>query len=136
MKSAKKRQNSNENIRLQMGKQILMGSIIGTILFFLMILTFSFLIIKSDISDSLQNIISFLSAIASAFIGGYASAFRLKSKGLIRGIISAFVQAIIVAVILLSVLQDLGLRTILMIIAMMLGGAIGGITAVNKRKKR
>ena len=80
----------------------------------------------------MQNILVFFVSLLSTFTGTFLSLRKTREKGLMSGVITSLPEIVIVCFVLLTVADNVGVRTIIMSLLMMLGGALGGIAAVNK----
>lgn len=133
-KNRKRRTSSkeNQNPNISFVKRILRGGFISAAIFFTLIFLLSLLVVKTGVSDSMQNIFVFFFALLSSFLGAFISLRKTREKGLLSGILTALPAIILACLVLLVVLHTLGLKTLLMSAMMLLGGALGGIVAVNK----
>ncbi len=132
-KKRKRRVSSeNENPRTVLVKRILWGSIASLATFFIILLILAFIVMKAGISDSMQMMLTLAASLIATFIGAFLSLCKTHEKGLISGAIVSIPALIIMCIVLLAVFGELGVKTIVMALLMMLGGALGGIAAVNK----
>ncbi|MBR3589352.1 MAG: TIGR04086 family membrane protein [Clostridia bacterium] len=133
-KNKKRRVSSkeNDNPRVAFLKKIMWGGLFSLISFFVMMLILAFIVVKSGISESMQNILVFFVSLLSTFTGTFLSLRKTREKGLLSGVITSLPVIVIVCFVLLTVADNVGVRTIIMSLLMMLGGALGGIAAVNK----
>ncbi len=133
-KNKKRRVSSkeNDNPRVAFLKKIMWGGLFSLISFFVMMLILAFIVVKSGISESMQNILVFFVSLLSTFTGTFLSLRKTREKGLLSGVITSLPVIVIVCFVLLAVADNVGVRTIIMSLLMMLGGALGGIAAVNK----
>lgn len=132
-KKRKKRVSSeNENSRTAFVKRILWGSLFSVIAFFVILLVLALIVVKTGLSDSMQSVLTFFSALLSTFVGAFLSLRKTHEKGLVSGLLASLPAIVTVCFVLLAAVGDVGLKTIVMSLLMMLGGALGGIAAVNK----
>ena len=133
-KKRKRRMSSpeSENSRTSFVKRILWGSLFSVILFFILMLILSLIVVKAGLSDSMQNILVFFVSLLSVFAGAFLSLRKTYEKGLLSGVLVSLPVIVFICAVLLAVVKDIGLRTAIMALLMMLGGALGGIAAVNK----
>lgn len=133
-KKRKRRMSSpeSENSRTAFVKRILWGSLFSVILFFILMLILSLIVVKAGLSDSMQNILVFFVSLLSVFAGAFLSLRKTYEKGLLSGVLVSLPVIVFICAVLLAVVKDIGLRTAIMALLMMLGGALGGIAAVNK----
>ncbi len=128
----KKQSKNNENPRTQFLKRIFRASLFSAVLFFVFLFILALFVVKIGVSDSMQNILVFFIAVFSVFAGSFAALHKTHEKGLINGTLSAVPVIIFVCMVLLIFMHKLGLKTVIMSLLMLLGGALGGIAAVNK----
>lgn len=133
-KKRKRRMTSSdsESPRVVFIKRILWGSIFSLIFFFALMFVLSLVMVKAGLSDSMQNISVFFVSLLSVFLGAFLSLRKTYEKGLVSGILVSLPVIVFVCAVLLAVVKDIGIRTAVMSLLMMLGGALGGIAAVNK----
>lgn len=133
-KKRKKRMSSNENKnpRTAFIKRILWGSLYSITAFFVILLALAFVVMKAGISDSMQTVFAFAASLLGTFIGAFLSLRKTHEKGLVSGVFVSVPATIIMCIVLLAVFGELGIKTGIMALLMMLGGALGGIAAVNK----
>ena len=133
-KNKKKRVSSKENVnpRVTFLKKIMWGSIFSLIFFFVLMLILALIVVKAGISESVQSILVFFVSLLSTFTGAFLSLRKTREKGLLSGVLASLPVIIIVSFVILAVADNVGIRTVIMSLLMMLGGALGGIAAVNR----
>ncbi len=138
IKSTKRKKRSNTEKPTSSSayiKTILKGSLIAVISFFALTLIMAVAVVKIGMGESIQSIAMFFVSALSAFIGGFFSLLKTREKGLISGILVSLPAALLISIVLICALKDIGLKTLAMVLSMAIGGAMGGITAVNKKRK-
>ncbi len=133
IKRKKRKPIQNENSNSAYIKKLFTGSLISVISFFVLTFVMSLAVVKIGVGDSLQTIAMFLFSVLSTFIGAFFSLMKTREKGLVWGFLSSLPAIIFICIVLLIALKDIGVKTIVMSLLMMLGGTLGGIAAVNKR---
>lgn len=133
-KKRKRRMTSSESEspRTVFIKRIMWGSLFSAVFFFALMFALSLVMVKAGLSDSMQNISVFFTSLLSVFLGAFLSLRKTYEKGLVSGILVSLPVIVFVCAVLLAVVKDIGIRTAVMSLLMMLGGALGGIAAVNK----
>ena len=133
-KNKKKRVSSKENVnpRITFLKKIMWGSIFSLIFFFMLMFILALVVVKAGFFESMQNILVFFVALLSTFTGAFLSLRKTREKGLLTGVLSSLPVIIIVSFVILAVADNVGIRTAVMSLLMILGGALGGIAAVNR----
>ncbi len=122
----------NDNPRVSFMKKIMWGSLFSLISFFAMMLVLALVVVKAGISESMQKILVLFVSLLSTFIGSFLSLRKTREKGLLSGVLTSLPVIVIVCFVLLAVADNVGTRTIIMSLLMTLGGALGGIAAVNR----
>lgn len=136
-KNRKKRKASTEknDPRKTFIQRLIRGGIYSSLIFFALLFVLAMCIVKTNISDSMQNIFVFFFALLASFSGAFISLRKTQEKGLVSGLLVGFVVIVISCLVLLATVRNLGARTLVMSALMLLGGALGGIIAVNKQNK-
>ena len=116
-------------------KKAIKGGIASAIIYFTFLLLCAVAVMNLRVTDSMQNIAVFSLAPLSTFIASFFSLRKNNEKGLYSGAAIALCAAVITSVVLFAIIHSLGTKTILMALLMIIGGALGGITAVNSQKK-
>ena len=116
-------------------KKAIKGGILSALIYFIFLLLCAFAVMKLRVTDSMQNIGVFSLAPVSAFIASYFLLRKSNEKGLFSGASIAFFGAVITSLVIFAIIHTLGIKTIFMALLMIIGGALGGITAVNSRKR-
>lgn len=129
---------TTENQLSKSTKAVLLGTIMGTFFSIVILVFSSFLFVKSqNIPTSVVTPLTMFIIALGAFISGYVSARILRNNGLFWGIISGFVMFIIVFISGLMISGgEISTLSLVKLTLMLLMGAIGGITGVNKKVKR
>jgi len=117
------------NISIKMGKGILISFLVTLISLFI----FSLLLTYTNIPESIIPIFIIVLTFISILIGTIISMRKTKKNGLINGSIIGGVYVILLYLIssILNTGFTINIYTIIMIIAGMVSGVIGGIIAVN-----
>lgn len=133
----KKSREKSDNTIARCVKYLVIGCIAGLLLCgaLLTICALIFVLIKSIPTQAVLAVSIAISAL-SAMFAGFLSAKLCHNKGLIMGLSSGLILFILV---MISAFSTGGgvftVSTAMRFILMMLGGAFGGVLAVNKRKK-
>jgi putative membrane protein (TIGR04086 family) len=115
---------------------VLKGSALGTVVFFLLLLIFSRVILRFDIDSSLLAVFAFASAALAAFVSGFAAVRPARKKGVPVGALSVLPILIVIAAVSAIASGSLGQNMLIAAAIMLLGGAAGGVSAVNLRRKK
>ncbi|NLO45298.1 MAG: TIGR04086 family membrane protein [Clostridiales bacterium] len=115
---------------------ILKGSAVGSAAFFLLLLMFASVILRFDIDSSVLAVFAFASAAIAAFISGFAAVRPTRKKGILAGALSVLPILILITVISAITCGSPGQNMLIAAAVMIAGGAAGGISAVNMRRKK
>ena len=126
------REGENDNPRKSFLRRILKGSIFSALVFFAVLLISALVTMKTSLSDTMQNFLVFFSSLLGPFAGAFLALHKTREKGLLSGVLVSVPVIVLVCIVLLAVVGTLGIKTLIMALLMMLGGALGGIAAVNK----
>lgn len=110
----------------------LIGSAIGTVLFFALIALTSLICLKGDSDPASYKFFVLAAGAVSGFICGFASVKPVKKKGIIAGALSTLPMCFIaVCTAMLISHGGLGLIGWILCAVMLASGGVGGIIAVN-----
>ena len=119
-------------------KATLFGAAIGAVVCaaFLFLFAFLFVAVKS-IPQPMIQWLAILCAALGALAAGYAATRIYGSKGLMFGASAAMVLFVVLTLIAFIISRDkFTYITLIRLLAMTLSGAIGGILAANKKKRK
>lgn len=134
---AKKSRRREEEQGMSFGrmlKSMLLGSAAGTLLFFALLCALSGLVLKSGLSQSAYPYLGVLLAALSAFVAAIVSVRRIGKNGMVMGIGSALPELLLLVLTVLFTSTAVGMMTAILVLAMLVSSAAGGILAVNMRR--
>lgn len=114
---------------------VLIGTGIGAVISFLVLLIFAALMLLFNININMASPLSSIALAIGSGVGGYISAYKNKSKGFICGLINAGIMFLLVAVIGLILSRNITLMSLIHFAVTVLASLIGGILGVNKSDK-
>lgn len=124
--------NDTKNIIIK----ILIGSGVGTAVFFALTALSAFILLQNDSDTPIYKYIMLLVGAISGFLSGFVAVRPLRKNGLAFGSVSALpVYLIAVLVSVLIARSGIGLIGWILLAVMVVFASVGGIVAVNKRKK-
>jgi putative membrane protein (TIGR04086 family) len=124
--------NDTKNIIIK----ILIGSGVGTLVFFGLTALAAFILLKNDSDTTIYKYIMLLVGAISGFLSGFIAVRPLRKNGIAFGSVSALpVYLIAVLVSVLMARSGIGIIGWILLPVMVVFASIGGIVAVNKRKK-
>lgn len=117
--------------------KIIIGSAIGTALYFLIVAIAAAAVLKSGTGSSAYLPIGFAAGILSGFAGGFAAVRPIKEKGAVFGALSGLCQALLCSVVLFIVNRAAaGSGMLILSLIIIICSALGGIAAVNAKRKK
>ena len=118
-------------------KSSFISSLLSIIICFFLLCIFSVIITYTSISEKLIPVFAKASLYFSSFWGGFLSAFRKNSGGLVRGIICGLCLCLIMCIIAI-ILPDfsLSLMFLVKLLLVVVSSAIGGVISVNISYKK
>ncbi len=132
-KNSRSTDNGSSNI-----KKIIIGSVIGSVMFFVFISLFSLFALKSDMfSQSAYMPAGLVSGGISSFLGGFISVKPIKKNGVIYGALSGLIQSAICSLAAFLINNnESGIGIVILMAVIVALGAVGGIAAVNFKIKK
>lgn len=114
-------------------KSITKGIIISYIITIVLIIVFSFILVKTNISEQSINTVIIIISSVSILIGTSISTIKLKKHGIINGIIISSIYMLILYIFSSILNQNflINMNTILMLSIGIILGIFGGIIGVN-----
>ena len=129
----KRRENDSGIIPI---KRIGLCSVIGASLYFFELILFSFAELKMAFGNGFYLPVGLAAAVISSFAAGFAAVCKHKKNALASGALTGAIEAIISDIILAIVNEgNVGKGLILVVVASVIGGAIGGVVAANIKQK-
>ena len=137
MPNKSKNSRSKENNSTDYSK-IIIGSVIGAVLFFVLIALFSVAALRTDLfPQSVYIPFGLLSAAVSSIIGGIITVRPLKKNGALLGALTGLVQALISSAAVFFINErNSGTGIFILMAVFVVFGAIGGISAVNLKVRK
>lgn len=116
--------------------KIIISSAIGSILFFLLLISFAALILKTSASQSMYLVYGLAAGALSGFASGFIASKLIKEKGLFYGAICGFIQSLICALIVFVLNKGTaGNGIFILILVITLLSSLGGVAGMNLKKK-
>lgn len=119
---------------------ILKGSVKGiafsVIIFFVLIAIFALFISKTDVSDTIIEVLTLFALGVASFFCAFLNQKKTKQRGIIIGAISA--AEIFLLIFIIGLFGNNGVFTALMLkklLTVLLAGVLGGILSANSKKK-
>lgn len=132
-KSSRPKENNSSKIN-----RVIIGSVIGAVLFFMFIALFSVLVLKTDaFSSSFYMPAGLMSGAVSSFLCGFITVRPIKKNGAALGALSGLVQALICSAAIFFInSNNSGVGIFILMAVIVAFGAVGGISAVNLKIRK
>ncbi|MBO4816006.1 MAG: TIGR04086 family membrane protein [Clostridia bacterium] len=116
-------------------KRILIGSGVGFAITMIGLIIFSCLLTYTSISENTIPTVTIIITAVSILIGSTISMSNVRKNGIINGASIGFIYILLIYLLSSIIESDfsLNIHSIVMIIASILAGALGGIIGVNKK---
>ena len=115
---------------------ILSVSVVSSVLYFIILALLTVFSLKSSVDRSMYLPFSIGAGGITGFICGFAITKIIKEKGMICGSLSGFIHSLICSVVIFVLNKGTAGNGIFILIAVMtVFASLGGITAVNLKKK-
>lgn len=131
----KKKSASQSNTVRNTAMKILIGSVVGMVVFFVLSLLASLILWKNDSAPSAYGYVIIAIGALAGFVGGFTAVRPTRKNGIASGMLSAVLPCSVIF--LTSVLIARGGVSVygwIFLAVYILVSAVGGIVAVNKRK--
>ncbi|MBQ2964003.1 MAG: TIGR04086 family membrane protein [Clostridia bacterium] len=116
--------------------ELIKGGLLGTALFIILTLIICSLLLKTDLGkDTYFPFLMLVSALSGIF-SGFSAARKKRENGLINGLTASIVPAIIILIAMSLAYKSFSVFELIVAACCLFGGIIGGIAAVNIKKKR
>lgn len=117
--------------------RILIGSAVSAVIFFVLLALFALFSLKNGTNGSVYVPAGIAFALLSGLAGGFATVRPIKQKGVPYGALSGFIASLFCSAVLFIVNgSKAGSGLFVLAGIMILGGAAGGIGAVNLKVKK
>lgn len=117
-------------------KSVIIPSAASSVLYFVLLAVGALFFLKNSVSSSAYLPFSIGAGAACGFICGFVSARMIKNRGLFYGALSGFIQSLIISLAIFVMNKGVAGNGIFILIAVTVAlAAVGGITAVNLKKK-
>ena len=116
-------------------KKILKGTIIAILTTLILLIVFSFILTYTKLQEQTIPLVTIIITAISILIGGTISTYKIKKNGMLTGMIVGLIYIISIYLISSIITKNFSLNiySIIMIIASIFAGALGGIIGVNKK---
>ncbi len=112
------------------------GIVFSMIIFFVLIAVFAIIISKTDVSDTVVEVLTLFALGVASFFCAFINQKKTKQRGIVIGAISG--AEIFIIIFIVGLFGTNGVFTLLMLkklLTVMLAGVLGGILSANSKKK-
>jgi putative membrane protein (TIGR04086 family) len=115
---------------------IAITSTVSTLLYFLFIIIFALIALKTGTDSSMYMPVSIITGAITGFICGFVISRITKSNGLLYGGLTGFIHSVFCSVIIFLLNKGIAGNGIFLLIGIsFIASSLGGISAVNIKKK-
>ena len=116
--------------------RILKGSVVSIIITLVILFVFALLLAYTNMSENMITPIVIIVSAISILIGSIISSRRIRKQGLINGGFVGLIYIITIYLLSSIIQKDFGMNiySIIMVIACVMAGCLGGIIGVNQRR--
>lgn len=129
------RNSDNKNLASIL-KGTIKGFTLAVIIFFVLIAMFAIIISKTDVSDTIVEILTLLALGVASFFCAFINQKKTKQRGIVIGAISS--AEIFIIIFIVGLFGSNGVFTLLMLkklLAVLFASILGGILSANSKKK-
>ncbi len=135
--NSKQRATKKDDKSVNSASKIAVGAAVVAVMFFVMIAVYALVALKTGSGSSMYMPVGALIGALSGLIGGFVAAKLIAQKGIVFGALSAFISAILCSAVMFFVNGNKsGTGIFIFMAAMILGGALGGVAAMNMKIKK
>ena len=136
MTTTKKRQSQEDKGIKYIITKLLLGSALGIAVFFMLLSVASLFVLKNSVDSKIFPIISLFIAAISSFFSSFVAVRPIRKNGILMGICASLPLIITICIaVFFESGGNIGVITVVMTVSMIICAAIGGIIAVNKKKR-
>lgn len=116
--------------------RILKGSIVAIVITLIILFIFALLLAYTNMSETMITPVVIVASSISILIGSILSSRKIRKQGLINGGFVGLIYVITIYLLSSMIQKDFGINTytIIMIVACILAGCLGGIIGVNQKR--
>lgn len=118
-------------------KRIIKGSVFSILLTIVLLFIFSILLTYTNINENITPIVLITITALSILIGSIMSSLHISKNGIVNGALVGIIYIAFIYLLSSIIIGNFSLNTysLIMIIASILAGAIGGIIGINQKSK-
>lgn len=135
--SGKPRTTRKDDSSKNLAAKIAVGAAVSVVLYFVLIAFYALAAFKTGLSSSLYMPIGIVLGALSGLVGGFVSVKPIMQKGIVFGALSGLISAIVSSAMMFAANGNkAGNGIFVFMAAMLLGGAAGGVAAMNLKLKK
>ena len=112
------------------------GGLVGSIVFIILTLIMCAVLLKTDLSRNTYLPFLMIISALSGMLSGYSAVRKRRENGLVNGLTASIIPAIIMLIAMSVAYKGFSVFELIVAACCLFGGTIGGISAVNIKKKR
>lgn len=112
------------------------GGLVGSAVFIILTLIMCAVLLKTDLSRNTYLPLLMIISALSGMLSGYTAVRKRRENGLINGLAASIIPAIIMLIAMTAAYKGFSVFELIVAACSLFGGTIGGIGAVNIKKKR
>lgn len=126
----------NDNPNLSVAVRVMIAAFCGILLMSGFFLLSASLILKNDLSEPIPQVLSCLSCLFPALISGWIAGKLLRKNGLAFGSVSTLPICLVLLCLCAAFYGSVSVKYAIVFVLSLLLGGLGGILAVNTKRKR
>lgn len=116
--------------------ELIKGGLIGSVVFVIMTLIMCAVLLKTDLSSNTYLPLLMIISALSGAVSGFTAVRKKRENGLVNGLTASVIPAIIILISMTVAYKGFSVFEMIVAACCLFGGTIGGIGAVNIKKKR
>lgn len=116
--------------------ELVKGGLVGSTVFIILTLIMCAVLLKTDLSRNTYLPLLMIISALSGMLSGYSAVRKRRENGLINGLTASIIPAIIMLIAMSVAYKGFNVFEMIIVACCLFGGTIGGIGAVNIKKKR
>ncbi len=117
-------------------KDLVKGGLAGGVVFIIITLLMCAVLLKTNLSHNTYLPFLMITSAVSGIISGFTAVRKRRENGLVNGLAASIVPAIIMLTVMSVAYKGFSIFEMIIASCCLFGGIIGGISAVNIKKKK
>lgn len=116
--------------------EILKGGLVGCAFFIIFTLVICALLLKVNLSQSAYFPLFMIDSALSGAVSGFVTVRKKRENGLVNGVVVSIIPAVLLLLAMSLAYKGFNIFEMIVAVCCIFGGGVGGIAAVNIKKKR